>query len=267
MGGNRSVFGVCREAVRVRRLRGQVGFASRCAPIGPLATPRDPHARCATAEARLLLPPCSPRATPPAGVPTSSRRECGACTTRAKPRAVLRPRARRTAMTSAQRGASPMPRRRGGAAAARRARPGGGSGSGGAPPREPPGGAGGCAAARTWRRARRKEEPSSRARATARFAGAKGAPAAEGTPSAPSKWMQPEGRAPATGLASAAGACGQWDAPFPRGVEAPLRAHGFRSATRREPAKRAMDPGKMPQPQRLTDHHHLNLCEQSGQRA
>ena len=62
--------------------------------------------------------------------------------------------------------------------------------------------------------------------------GAKGAPAAEGTPSAPSKWMQPEGRAPAAGLASAAGACGQWDAPFPRGVEAPLRAHGFRSAAR-----------------------------------
>ena len=52
-GGTRSVFGVCREAVRVRRLRGQVGFASRCAPIGPLATPRDPRARCATAEARL----------------------------------------------------------------------------------------------------------------------------------------------------------------------------------------------------------------------
>ena len=124
---------------------------------------------------------------------------------------------------------------RGGAAAARRGRPGGGSGTGGAPPREPPGGVGGCAAARTWRRARRKEEPSSRARATARFAGAKGAPAAEGTPSAPSKWMQPEGRAPAAGLASAAGACGRWDAPFPRGVEAPLRAHGFRSATRKEP--------------------------------
>ena len=37
---------------------------------------------------------------------------------------------------------------------------------------------------------------------------------------------------PAAGLASAAGACGRWDAPFSRGVEAPLRAHGFRSATR-----------------------------------
>ena len=35
-----------------------------------------------------------------------------------------------------------------------------------------------------------------------------------------------------TPLASAAGACGRWDAPFPRGVEAPLRAHGFRSAAR-----------------------------------
>ena len=164
MGGNRSVFGVCREAVRVRRLRGQVGFASRCAPIGPLATPRDPRARlcphagradasparparatpgieacaaarfspkadgrarCATAEARrrrrvlhgsalrhvrrnsaariasggvwrrgaprlcdafpqvrLLMAAASPCATPPAGIPASSRRECGACATR-----------------------------------------------------------------------------------------------------------------------------------------------------------------------------------------
>ena len=95
----------------------------------------------------------SPRATPSAGVPASSRRECGACATRAEPRAVLRPRARRTGMTSARRGASPMPRRRGGAAAARRAHPGGGSGTGGLPPREPPGGTGGCVAARTWRRA------------------------------------------------------------------------------------------------------------------
>ena len=58
--GTRSVFGVCREAVSAaaegtsrRRLMGRVGFASRCAPIGPLATPRDPRARCATAEARL----------------------------------------------------------------------------------------------------------------------------------------------------------------------------------------------------------------------
>ena len=174
----------------------------------------------------------SPCATPPAGVPASSRRECGTCATRAEARAVFRPCAGLTGTTSASGGASSMPRRRGGSAAVRRARRGGGSGSGGVPPREPPGGTGGCVEARTWRRACRKEEPSSRARATARFAGAKGAPAAEGTPSAPSKWMQPEGRAPAAGLASAAGACGRWDAPFPRGVEAPLRAHGFRSAAR-----------------------------------
>ena len=276
MGGNRSVFGVCREAVRVRRLRGQVGFASRCAPIGPLATPRDPRARlspqsgrtdaspvrparatpgieacaaarfspkadgrarCATAEARrrrrvlhgsafrhvrrnraariasggvwrraagrwlalrftrrqalagrrgaprlcdafpqvrLLMAAASPCATPPAGVPASSRRECGTCATRAEARAVFRPCAGLTGTTSASGGASSMPRRRGGSAAARRARRGGGSGSGGAPPREPPGGAGGCVAARTWRRACRKEEPSSRARATARCRRCKG---------------------------------------------------------------------------------------------
>jgi hypothetical protein len=91
--------------MRCRRgLRGRVGFASRCAPIGPLATPRDPRAK-------------------------------------------LCPQAGRTGMTSARRGASPMPRRRVGAAAARRAHPGG------VPPREPPGGTGGCVAARTWRRA------------------------------------------------------------------------------------------------------------------
>ena len=116
----------------------------------------------------------SPCATPPAGIPASSRRESGACATRTKTRAVSRPCARRTGTTSASGGASSMTRRRGGSAAARRARRGGGSGSGGAPPREPPGGAGGCVAARTWRRACRKEEPSSRARATVRFGRCKG---------------------------------------------------------------------------------------------
>ena len=66
----------------------------------------------------------SPCATPPAGVPASSRRECGACATRAKSRAVFRLCARRTGTTSASGGASSMPRRRGGSAAARRARRG-----------------------------------------------------------------------------------------------------------------------------------------------
>ena len=124
-----------------------------------------PRLRDALPQSRLPMASASPRATPSAGVPASSRRECGACATRAEPRAVLRPRARLTGTTSAPGGASSMPRRRGGSAAARRARRGGGSGSGGVPPREPPGGAGGCVAARTWRRACRKEEPSSRARA------------------------------------------------------------------------------------------------------
>ena len=95
----------------------------------------------------------SPCATPPAGIPASSRRECGTCATRAEARAVFRPCAGLTGTTSASGGASSMPRRRGGSAAVRRARRGGGSGSGGVPPREPPGGTGGCVAARTWRRA------------------------------------------------------------------------------------------------------------------
>ena len=133
-----------------------------------------PRLRDALPQSRLPMASASPRATPSAGVPASSRRECGACATRAESRAVFRPCARRTGTTSASGGASSMPRRRGGSAAARRARRGGGSGSGGAPPREPPGGAGGCVAARTWRRACRKEEPSSRARATARFGRCKG---------------------------------------------------------------------------------------------
>ena len=63
--GIRSVFEVCREAVRVRRLRGQVGFASRCAPIGPLATPRDPRARLCPQAGRTDASPVRPaRATP-----------------------------------------------------------------------------------------------------------------------------------------------------------------------------------------------------------
>ena len=45
-----------------------------------------------------------------------------------------------------------------------------------------------------------------------------------------------------TSLASAAGACGRWDAPFPRGVEAPLRAHGFRSAVRTDRSTRFATP-------------------------
>ena len=180
-------------------------------------------------QVRLLMAAASPCATPPAGVPASSRRDCDTCAIRAEARAVFRPCAGLTGTTSASGGASSMPRRRGGSAAVRRARRGGKSGSGGAPPREALAdasrrGLGGEHAGRRSRQAahgrRRAEE------------GAKGAPAAEGTPSAPSKWMQPEGRAPAAGLASAAGACGRWDAPFPRGVEAPLRAHGFRSAAR-----------------------------------
>ena len=125
-------------------------------------------------QVRLLMAAASPCATPPAGIPASSRRECGAPDARAEPRAVFRPCARRTGTTSASGGASSMPRRRGGSAAVRRARRGGKSGSGGAPPREPPRGAGGCVAARTWRRACRKEEPSSRARTTARCRRCKG---------------------------------------------------------------------------------------------
>ena len=143
-----------------------------CAPIGPLATPRDPRARlcpqagrtdaspvrparatpvieacaaarfspkadgrarCATAEARLrrrvlhgsafrhvrrnhaarlcdafpqvrlLMAAASPCATPPAGVPASSRRECGTCAIRAEARAVFRPASRREAPADASR--------------------------------------------------------------------------------------------------------------------------------------------------------------------
>ena len=138
---------------------------------GPRGAPR----LCdAFPQVRLPMAAASSCATPPAGIPASSRRESGACATRAEPRAVFRPRARRTGTTSASGSASSMPRRRGGSAAVRRARRGGGSGSGGVPPREPPGGTGGCVAARTWRRACRKEEPSSLARATARCERCKG---------------------------------------------------------------------------------------------
>ena len=150
--------------------RGVDGASCTAPPSAMLAATVRPAPRLCDAfpQVRLLMAAASPCATPPAGVPASSRRECGTCATRAEARAVFRPCAGLTGTTSAPGGASSMPRRRGGSAAGRRARRGGGSGSGGVPPREPPGGAGGCVAARTWRRACRKEEPSSRARATAR---------------------------------------------------------------------------------------------------
>ena len=62
-------------------------------------------------QAGLLMAAASPCATPPAGIPASSRRECGATDTRAEPRAVFRPCARRTGTTPASGGASSMPRR------------------------------------------------------------------------------------------------------------------------------------------------------------
>ena len=52
--------------MRCRRgLRGRVGFASRCAPIGPLATPRDPRAKLCPQAGRTDASPVRPaRATP-----------------------------------------------------------------------------------------------------------------------------------------------------------------------------------------------------------
>ena len=235
--------------MRCRRgLRGRVGFASRCAPIGPLATPRDPRARLCPQAGRTDASPVRPaRATPdieacPAArfsAKADDRARCATAEARHQ-RGVLRDSSFRHARRALR-------------FASRPAASGGGPRGDDSPfaqpaaGRSPVGGAGPASATRfrragsRWRRPRRAQRPRrgcpprlAANAAPARFVGAKGAPAAEGTPSAPSKWMQPEGRAPAAGLASAAGACGQWDAPFPRGVEAPLRAHGFRSATRTE---------------------------------
>ena len=183
-------------------------------------------------QADLPMAAASPYATPPAGIPASSRRESGAAPLATSPgrysarvrggRGRRRHREAQVRCRGAE-AAPPPPAERVAAAEADQAacRP--------ASRREAPADASwrGLGAEHAGRRSRQAAHGRRRA-----AKGAKGAPAAEGTPSAPSKWMQPEGRAPAAGLASAAGACGQWDAPFPRGVEAPLRAHGFRSATR-----------------------------------